>query len=178
MLMKHKQNLIKNKRNRTGITAIETMSAAVIAVIATFSVAIALSDSERGFKAMYNRVYSNVVTDSHIARRMFDSVVRKSCSRAFFVSDDGTWFEVCYYSDSDAVAVDRYICLNWDDTHLYAEYGRIHEDGVRETLSYRAVCGNVTNCTFKQTGRSLQMLLTLSNGSEEMTTVTSAFMHN
>ena len=178
MLTNSKQISEKKRHHRSGITAVEMMVASVIAVTATFSVSIALSDSNFGFRKMYNRVYSDVVTDSQMARRKFDYVVRKSCSREFFVADDGTWMEVRYYSGPGAATVDRYICLNWDDTHLYAEYGRILEDGSLETINYSAVCSNVTNCTFKQTGRSLQMLLTLNNGSEAMTTVSSAVMHN
>ena len=178
MLIKRKQILGKKRRHRPGITVTEMMVAAVIAVIATFSVSMALSDSNLGFKAMYNRIYSDVVTDSHVARRMFDSIVRKSYSRGCILDDEGKWVELYYYSDPGAEVIDRYICFNWDDTHLYVEYGRILEDGAKETLSYTGVCGNVTNCTFKQTGRSLQMLLTLNNGSEAITTVTSAVMHN
>ena len=178
MLNKGEQVPLKKRRQRAGITAVEMMVAAAIAVIATFSISIAISDSNFGFRKMYDRIYSDVVTDSHVARRMFDSVVRKSCSRGFILDDEGRWVELYYYSDPDAEVIDRYICFNWDDTHLYVEYGRILEEGVKETLDYRAVCGNVTNCVFKQTGRSLQMLLTLNNGSEAITTVTSAVMHN
>jgi hypothetical protein len=178
MLLVSEKTRKTNPQSKRGLTIIEMLLASVIVVIAIFSVAVALSDSHHGFKAMYNRIYSEVVTDSHVVRRMFDSVVRKSNCHECILDYNGRWVEVHYYDGPGSMVPDRYTCFNWDDTHLYVEYGRILEDGVKETISYRTVCGNVSNCTFRQTGRSLQMILTLSNGSQTMTTVTSAVMHN
>ncbi len=179
MFVKSEQICKGKPHNKQGITLVEMMLASVIGGIAMLGIGIVLSDSNRGFREMYNRVYSDVVADSHAAKRMFDSVVRQSnCYEVILDLDDGRWVEVHYYADSYSTSPDRYTCFYYEDTHLYVEYGRILASGVKETLDYRVFCGNVSNCAFKQTGRSLQMILTLNNGSLQITTVTSAVMHN
>jgi prepilin-type N-terminal cleavage/methylation domain-containing protein len=174
------QIIAKGKtRQRRGLTLSEMMVAAVIGGIALLSVGIVLSSNHQGFNSMYNRVFSDVVTDGHNAKRMFDFAVRQSsCYKAILDLDEGHWVEVHYYEAPSSVFPDRYKCFYYEDTHLYVERGRILEDGEKETIDFEAFCGNVSNCVFKQTGRSIQMILTLNNGSEQITTVTSAVMHN
>ncbi|MHC4153815.1 MAG: hypothetical protein ACYST6_02650, partial [Planctomycetota bacterium] len=58
---------------------------------------------------------------------------------------------------------------------LNVEYGILEP---RETLRVQTICSNVTSCTFMGQGRSAQMVLTLDDGSQTVTTVTSAVMHN
>jgi prepilin-type N-terminal cleavage/methylation domain-containing protein len=179
MSIKSKQIYKGKPHNKQGLTLVEMMLASVLGGITMLSIGIALSDSNHGFREMYNRIYSDVVTDSHAAKRMFDSIVRQSnCYEAILDLDEGRWVEVHYYADSYSAFPDRYTSFYYEDTHLYVEYGRILEGGVKETLHYSAVCGNVSSCKFKQIGRSLQMILTLNNGSLQITTVTSAVMHN
>jgi hypothetical protein len=167
----------KNKtHNNKGFTIIEMVIAAVIAVIVVLSLAIVLTDSQRGWNAMYDRVYSDVVTGSHIAARTFDAIVRKSSKQYFKIDADGQWVEVSYYADPNSVLFDRYAKFsNTDANNLCVEYGKRNPN---EVLGVETICGNVSYCSFKQTGRSLQMILTLDNGKEKLTTVTSAVMHN
>jgi hypothetical protein len=161
--------------NRCGFTIIELMVGAAMMVIVVFGFAIALSDSQRGWNAMYNRVYSDVVTGSHIAARVFDTVVRKSSVKWFELDEDRQWVEVYYYADPNSVLIDRYARFSQAEGNLRVEYGQRNP---REPLSVETICGNVSSCSFMQTGRSMQMVLTLDNGKEELTTVTSAVMHN
>jgi len=166
----------KNKtHNNQGFTIIEMVVAAAIAVIVVLSLAIALSDSQRGWNAMYNRVYSDVVTGGHIAARVFDAVVRKSSTQWFQLDKDGQGVEVYYYADPNSVLIDRYARFFQSEGNLCVEYGRRNP---REFLCVETICGNVSSCSFMQTGRSMQMVLTLDNGKEKLTTVTSAVMHN
>jgi len=166
----------KNKgRYAKGLTLIELMVASAIAVIVVFGIAIVLADSHRGWQAMYNRIYSDVTTDSHVARRMFDAVIRKSSSQGFVLDAGGASVETYYYSDPNVSAVDRYAKFFVTGDQLYFEYGQLDP---KETLGLETVCSNVASCVFRGSGRSLQMFLTLDNGSQRMTTVTSAVMHN
>ncbi len=153
------------------------MLSTVISCIAVLGIGIAMSDSTKGFNQLYNRVYSDVVAESHSAKKMFDSMVRRSNCYKALLDDDELGVEVQYYSGPSAAFPDLYTYFYYEDTHLYAEYGRL-VGGAKEILDSRAVCGNVQSCLFKQTGRSLQMVLTLSDGSHQITTVTSAVMHN
>jgi hypothetical protein len=169
----------RNSRKKRGLTLSEMMVASVISIIGMTSVGIVLSSNQQGFKATYNRVFSDVVTDSHNAKKMFDFTVRQSnCYQAILDSDEGHWVEVHYYAEPSSVFPDRYKCFYYEDTHLYVEQGRILEDDVKEIINLATVCSNVSNCVFKQTGRSIQMILSLNNGSEQITTLTSAVMHN
>jgi len=162
-------------RNRCGFTLIELMVGATMMVIVVFGFAIVLSDAQRGWNAMYNRVYSDVVTGSNIAARTFDRVVRKSSIQWFELDGDKQWVEVYYYEDPNSVSIDRYARFYQANSNLCVEYGQRNP---RENLGVVTVCGNVSSCSFMQTGRSMQMVLTLDNGKEELTTVTSAVMHN
>jgi prepilin-type N-terminal cleavage/methylation domain-containing protein len=169
--------MLKNKkRNHPGFTLTELMVASAIAVIVVLGLSISLSDGQRGWNAMYNRVYSDVVTGSHIAARTFDRIVRKSSAKSFQIDSDGKWVEVYYYSDANSASIDRYARFSvTDNNDLSVEYGQRNP---KEFLGTVTICGNVSSCSFIQTGRSMQMVLTLKSGLEELTTVTSAVMHN
>ena len=168
--------MLKNRTtNPKGLTLIELMIATVIMVIVILGVAIILVDSQRGWNAMYNRIYSDVVTDGHIARRTFDRVIRKASGRSFLLDTAGNWVEVYYYTDANSIVVDRYARFYEADGQLNIEYGKLDP---RETLNVQTVCENVSDCVFMAQGTSVQMILRLDNGSEAATVVSSAVAHN
>jgi len=137
--------LKKRTANPKGLTLIELMVAIAIGGIVMFGVAIILADSQRGWNAMYNRTYSDVVTDGHIARRTFDRVIRKASADNITLDDAGLWVEVRYYQDANSIAVDRYAHFYEADGQLNIEYGRLNP---RETLDVQTVCENVQGCVF------------------------------
>jgi len=162
---------------RHGFTLIELVVAMVAAVIVILGIGIILADSQRGWHRMYNRVYSDVVVDSYVARKRFDVVIRKASSENFLLDDAGSWIEVYYYADSSSAVVDRYARFYESDAddQLNVEYGKLNP---RETLTTQTICDNVSDCIFKRAGRSAQMILTLDNGSQTATVTSSAVMHN
>ena len=166
----------KNKPTvRRGFTIVELAITVVVSVIVILGIGVVLADSQRNWNRMYNRIYSDVVTDSYVARKMFDSVIRKASREKLLVDDAGNWLEVYYYADSDSEDVDRYARFYKTGSQLSAEYGKLDP---LETLTTTIVCENVSNCVFKQVGRSAQMILTLDNGTQAVTTTSSAVMHN
>jgi hypothetical protein len=165
----------KNKTNNKGFTIMEVMVGAAMAVIVVLGTSIALSDSQRGWHQTYNRIYSEVVTGSHIAQRTFDTVVRKSSTQWFMLDGNKHWVEVYYYADANSISIDRYARFYAEDSNLYVEYGNRNPRGVLDT---EFICGNVDSCEFQNTGLSLQMILTLDNDRERLTTTTSAKLHN
>jgi len=168
--------MLKNRTtNPKGLTLIELMIATVIMIIVILGVAIILVDSQRGWNAMYNRIYSDVVTDGHIARRTFDRVIRKASRDKIELDDAGLWVEVLYYQDDNSTVVDRYARFYAADGQLNIEYGKRNP---RETLNVQTVCENVSDCVFMARGKSVQMILRLDNGSEAATVVSSAVVHN
>jgi hypothetical protein len=152
------------------------MVATVLAVIVTLGLSIILADSQRGWHTMYNRIYSDVVTDGYSARRAFDNVLRKASGEKYFVDDSSGWIEVYYYADANSISVDRYARFFCNENgQLNIEYGSLNPT---QTQAIQTVCENVTSCIFKATGRSAQMMLTLDNGTQSATVVSSSFMHN
>jgi len=167
----------KKRMSNRGFTIIELMIATGLASAVVVGVGMLLVDSQRGWNRMYSRTYSDVSTDSHVARRRFDSVVRNASNQGILLSADGSWVEVYYYSDPNSAVVDRYARFyNYsDNSQLIIEYGVVEP---RQTLNTETICGNVSSCVFKSAGNSVQMLLTLDNGSQSATIVTSAVPHN
>ena len=165
----------KNTQNRSGLTAIELMVAVVFLSLAILGIGMVLADSHKGWNRMYNRVYSDVVRDGHIARRVFDSIVRKSSRNHILVDTGGTWAEVRYYADSSSTDFDRYARFYQSGEKLLIEYGTL--DPV-QVLWTQTVCSNVSSCAFSRSGKAVEMILRLDNGSESATVTTSAVAHN
>jgi len=169
--------MLRNERTiRSGFTIAELVIAIIIAVIVMSGIGILMVDSQTGFNKMYNRAYGDVVTSSYVARSKFDSITRKADWEQYDIADDGSWLEVYYYADGNSIDVDRYAKFSYDgSSELDIEYGQLDP---KQTLSTSNVCGNVTYCVFKTSGRSVQMILTLDDGSQSATVVSSSVMHN
>lgn len=167
--------LKKRTTNRKGFMLVELVAAILLLGIAVLGVGIVLADSQRGWNAMYNRIYSDVVTDGHIARRTFDSIARKASSEKFLLDDYGKWLEVYYYADANSAVVDRYARFYLSGSELKVEYGNLD---TKEVLRSQRVCSNVSFCVFTTVGTSVQMILKLDNGSETATVMSSAVTHN
>ncbi len=158
-----------------GIALIELVVATAIVTIPILVIGMILADSQRGWNTMYNRIHSDAANDSYVARRMFEAVIRKASGEKVLLDDNGNWVEIYYYADSDSTVVDRYARFYESGGVLNIEYGVLDP---QETVSTRTVCGNVSDCTFKQAGQSAQMILTLDDGERTVTVVSSAVMHN
>lgn len=167
--------LKKKAANSKGLTIIELLVALSISIIILLGIGIVLADSYRGWNAMYSRIYSDVVVDGHIARRVFDSVIRKASRKNILVDAAGIWVEVYYYADANSTDVDRYARFYRAGGQLNVDYGKLEP---KETLTTQTVCSNVSSCVFTATGASVQMVLTLDNGSETATVMSSAVAHN
>ncbi len=158
-----------------GLTLMELIIAMAIMLIVVLAIGIALVDGQRGWSIQYDRIYSDVITDGYVARRKFDAVMRTASREKFLLGDAGSWVEVYYYTNDDSAVVDRYARFYVDNGNLNVEYGQLDP---KETLSVETVCGDVSSCTFEQLGRSIQMILTLDNGTQTNTVISSAVTHN
>ncbi|GAI75847.1 unnamed protein product, partial [marine sediment metagenome] len=117
----------------------------------------------------------DVMTDGWIATKKFDSLMRRAKAEGFRIDPAGSWVEAQYYADDSSVVVSRYVRLFTANGNLSVEYGRLNPD---TTLTIETVCSNVSECTFRQIGRSVQMILTLDSGTQNNRVVWSAFLHN
>lgn len=167
------------KRLPAGLTLAELLVATIIVVIVVFALGTTIADGVRGWHRMYGRVYADIRTDSFVARKTFDRVIRKA-TRMYQIDSDGAWLEVYHYSTSSAPAVDRYARFYTASGALLLEYGTWTPgaESPKSRLRTDIVCEDVSSCVFKADGRSAQMVLTLDDGSQSIVVATSAVMHN
>ncbi len=158
-----------------GFTLVELMITSLIMVIVGLAIGVVIVDGQNGWNTMYSRINSDVAMGGYAARKKFDVVIRSASRGQSLLAGDGTWIEVYSYASASSPAVDRYSRFYVSDGDLNIEYGQIDP---RVTLSINTVCGNVSECTFLQVGTSTQMTLTLDNGTQANTIVTSAVTHN
>ncbi len=166
-----------NKRPKAprGFTLVELMITMVIMTVVGLAIGVVIVDGQTGWNTMYDRMNSDVVTDGYVARKKFDVVMRSASRGQSLMDADGAWVEVYSYASPASTVVDRYSRFYVSDGDLNLEYGQVDP---RATLSVETVCGNVSECTFQQVGTSTQMTLTLDNGTQTNTVVSSAVTHN
>jgi hypothetical protein len=158
-----------------GFTLVEMMVAMVVMIIAASAIGTVMVDNQRGWSALYDSVHSDVTTDGYVARKKFDTVIRNASRDKIVLGDAGGSVEVYYYSAPAATVVDRYVRFYSADGDLNIEYGRLNP---KVTSSVETVCSNVTQCVFSQAGCSVQMKLTLDDGTRKNTIISSAVLNN
>jgi prepilin-type N-terminal cleavage/methylation domain-containing protein len=162
-------------RASQGFTIVELAITAAIMSIIALAIGVVIVDSQSSWNVMYDRVNCDVVTDGYVARKKFDAVMRQASREKLVLGDAGGSVEVYYYADSSSTVVDRYARFYTSDGDLNYDYGQLDP---RVTLGVETICGNVTACTFRQAGRSVQMILALNDGKQTNTVVSSAVAQN
>jgi prepilin-type N-terminal cleavage/methylation domain-containing protein len=158
-----------------GFTLVELMITTAIMLIVGLAIGVVIVDGQSGWSFMYDRINSDVVTDGYVARKKFDAVIRDASREKVLLDSAGSWVEVYYYATASSTVVDRYARFYVADGDLNFEYGQLQP---RATLGVETVCENVTSCAFKQAGQSVEMILTLDNGTQTNTIITSAVTNN
>lgn len=158
-----------------GFTLIELIIAITASMIVMLGLGLVLANSQDSWNHLYTRAFSDTVGESNVAGIKFKAIIRKASQNGFFVDNEGKGIEIYYYNSEDSAAVDRYAHFYESDGDLNLELGKLNP---RETLEVQTICSNVTECLFTAAGRSAQMLLTLDNGSQTISTVSCAFLHN
>lgn len=170
--------LAKKQKLRSGLTLVELSVVIAISAIVLLGLGIVLADSVYSWQKMYERANGQMETDTLIAQKTFNAIVRKAISNNFLLDTGGRWVEVYYSSTVDSTLADRYArfyCIGDPNGQLNVEYGQLNP---KQTLSTQTLCNNVSSCVFKSSGKSIFMILTLNKGSLTLTTVSSAFRHN
>ena len=164
--------------NKQGFTLIGLTVSILMATIVMLTMGAVLVDGQRGWNLMYNRVYGGVVTDGYVARKTFDAVVRKSSIKRELLSDG--MVEVYYYNDPEtSTKLDRYARFYAADEKLLVDYGVLDAGGnPQEATSTVTLAHNVEAASFVVSGACVQMTLSLDNGSESLTVMSSPVRHN
>jgi prepilin-type N-terminal cleavage/methylation domain-containing protein len=168
----------KEMTGRRGFTLTELATTIAIAGIMMLAMGVVLVDSQRGWQQTFDRVFSDVVTDGYVARKTFDSIVRRSSYRRESIGSG--WIEVYYYSDPDtSTRLDRYARFYQTGNELRVMYGPIDVNGNLQGQDRDVmIARNVQSVTFSIMGSAVQMVLGLDNGEQQITVMTSAVRHN
>lgn len=165
----------KRPKAQRGFTLMELMITTLVMAIVGMAIGVVIVDGQTSWNVMYERIDSDIVSDGYAARNKFDSVTRSASSNQISLAGDGSWIEIYSYATDASPTIDRYWRFYVLDGDLYAEYGQLVPKSI---LSTETVCENVSDCTFQQFGRAVQMTLVLDDGQQTSTIVSSAFAHN
>ena len=160
---------------RGGFTLVEMMVTMAIMAIVGLAIGVVIVDGQTSWNTMYGRANSDVMTQGYAARKKLDAVVRGASRQRFMIANNGSWIEAYTFESDASTEVDRYWRFYESDGDLLAEYGTVEP---RATLSVDTICENVSACTFSQNGKAIQMTLTLDDGTQTNTIVSSVFAHN
>ena len=164
----------KKQTFKTGFTLVELMISMTIMIIVSLAIGAVIVDGQNGWSTMYDKIHSDVFTDSYVVRKKFDSLMRRASGEKIFIENQNQSVEVYYYSDG-STTLDRYMCFYKSSDNMILEYGTLSPKSV---INREVICGNVSKCTFHQVGRAVQMILELDDGTQKNTVVTSAIAHN
>jgi prepilin-type N-terminal cleavage/methylation domain-containing protein len=165
------------KANRKGVTLIELMVAIAMVSIVVLSVGIVLVDTQRGWNKMYERVHGAVATDSIVAKKVFDNVVRKSSKRRHMLEERS--LTVYYYNSLSSAELDRYTTFRRHGDRLIADFGPVDTDGsVLAPSSSLVIARNVVGVEFSMSGASARMVLRLDDEQYSAIVSASAVRHN
>lgn len=159
----------------SAFTLIELVITVLLASLIMLGLGIMMYDNQLGWNKMYNRLYSDIATDGLITQKAFDAVVRKSSRNNFNIDPAGQWVELAYYSDTAVSTIDRYARFYKSGSDLYIEEGTTDPRAAIDTWK---ICSSVSTCRFLNSGDSVQMFMTLDDGSEQVEVLSTAVMHN
>ena len=162
--------ILKTKTlNYSGFTLIEMIIGMAVMIIVAAAIGGIIVDNQRSWSVLYAQVNSDIVTDGFVARKKFDTVMRSASGSQIDIADNGQSIEVNYYASDASTSIDRYGKFFIYNNTLYYEYGKLEP---KEKIATETICSNVTKCTFKKEGISVQMILTLDNGEMKKNIVT------
>lgn len=167
--------MIKRINIKPGFTLIELAITLAMATVSMLALSAVFSDSQKSWNTTYQRAYSGVVTESHVARKAFDATIRRAICDRYTLDDYGQWVEVYYFATDASLKADRYARLYASEGTFYLKYGILSP---KETLGTLPICQNVTACSFSGAGRCIRMSLTLSKNGRSATLLASATPQN
>ena len=161
-----------------GFTMMELVVSIAIAAIVGLGITMTMLYSQRAYQVAYDRIYAEIITESFMARRLFDATVRKSNASSITIETSGDDAKFQYYNSDVSTYIDRYIRFYISNNNFLAEYGSIDQNGVQTSTNTRAICSDISFCMFRNNGSSISMILALNDGDRSNIVVTSAYAHN
>lgn len=168
-----------------GLTLIELIITAVIAVIIVFVIGVVLVDSQRDYNRMYERTQGSVATDAYVAQKAFERIVRKASVNNIFIDNPAgaTSVTVFYYQDPNATTPDSYATFFRSGPNLL----QVSEGPANSTTnpwtlgsatSTTTLATTVQSVSFSYTGACVRMVLTLGDSTRTLTITAAGVRHN
>jgi len=182
-----KNEIMANRLKRyKGVTLTELMMTLILASIMILALGTVLVDNQKGWLKMFSRTFSDVVVDGYVTQNTFFTIVRKSSIAVYEyeLSVDETQIvavEVYYYSDTGTTDIDRYAKFYISGSTLSVDEGVIDTTvlpWVKEAPVTTVLARNVASGYFDVNSSSIQLVLNLDNGREDMKVICSAVRHN
>ena len=167
-------------RRRMGLTIVELITASVMGVICMLAVGTVVYDSQKAWNETYIKANSTLLLDSHMASKAFEATVRKASCQQYMLDppDENSkshWVEVYYFASTTSEDTDRYAKLYVENCTFYIEHGVFSP---RQALGTIPICNNVTAFSFSGSGRCIRLEMTLSEGNDSVTFISSAIPQN
>ena len=166
---------------RAGLTIVELITASVMGVICLLAVGTVVYDSQKAWNETYTKANSSIMLDSHMASKAFEATVRKATCQQYTLdppdeeSSISHWAEVYYFASTTSADTDRYAKLYVENGTFYIEHGVFSP---RQVLGTIPICNNVTAFSFSGSGRCVRMQMTLSEGNDSVSFISSAIPQN
>jgi prepilin-type N-terminal cleavage/methylation domain-containing protein len=189
--------------NRMGFTLIELMITILAAAILMLGITGILAAGHKNFRTMFRRTSQGVVPDAYVARRAFDTFVRKASIKRYDPSDaditPSNYLYVYYYSNPQILIMeepDCYAHFYLNGTQLMLELGTVTGNfgaypglpSLSSPTTTLILAKDVASVNFKVFMYSVKMSLILDNenipGSTNkletlrMTVTSTAILHN
>ena len=172
--MKYNKNI-----GHKGKTLVELMITATAAAIIIIGIGSILFHTHENYNKTFNRVHGDVTSGEYTAKRVFESVVRKSSVSEMppVLGLNNESLEFYYYSSPAAVALDSFTRFYTNNRQLWAAHGTF--DGAsKQAQRVEGIAWGVTEVNFSVLGANAQMVLTLDDGQRTKTLVCSATRHS
>ncbi|OXU16143.1 prepilin-type N-terminal cleavage/methylation domain-containing protein [Sedimentisphaera salicampi] len=173
----------KSSRKSKAFTLVEvTISLAIISVI-VMAVNNVIANQYSGLDKTFRRIFGETAEGVVKVRKAFNGTCRKASLRNITIEDDGETLTLYYYSDHTDPPYwpDKYAkyYLNSND-----EFCVEHGDVVFGTLQQLSsdyteiLCGDVSYLSFSAQGLSVELCMTIDEGSDDFTFTWTAVRHN
>ncbi len=170
----------QSNQNTRGLTLMELLVALVIVAIIVTAISVMFVDTHRGWLDSYAKIHGGAADDAAMSQVAFDKIVRKA-SRSKYEVVGLEELTVYYYEDwQSSDELDRYARFyrsKSNPAQFYVEHGEVNEDD-SDVLSTVLLASTVSDLEFKPTSGGIEMKLSLDDGRESTTLVTTAILHN
>ena len=170
------------KRKQKGFTMIEVIASMAVMSVVILAISSVITDSNALWGRLHNSVYGVIPQDIIRTQRAFNKTCRKATLRVMFLSEDKETMCLYYFSDhiNPPYWPDRYAMFYLDGTDLKVEHGTLQFATINQNqkLYTETLCRDVQSLQFASQGLSVQICMTVNNGSREKTFTWASVRHN